>query len=115
MSISRVTAIFTGESMCKTLLVLILALYQSAAIAGANIARQPPGVVVRFEGGVVGSNIAKVLAIANALEPVPTRRHRPAPSDTLCGILLSLGYPPPCEPLADFIGRLNNNPALVAG
>jgi hypothetical protein len=93
----------------------LAAVCQSNADAGEKRDRQPPGVIVHFEGGIVGLNIAKVLSIANSSESIPTYRYQPADNDTLCGILASAGYPPPCEGLADFVGKLNNNPALTAG
>jgi subtilisin family serine protease len=70
--------------------------------------RAAPGVVVSFEGGVVGQNIAKVLEKALELpDKIPTETYILQVSDTTCGILQAQGYPPPCEPMARILDRLN--------
>src|SRR5687767_10491217 len=89
---------------------LAIMLNCSAAVAQdqGGPALSAPGVLVSFQGGVVGENVARVLdVLLDEPTGVPTEEYTVAPGDTLCGILDARLYPPPCPPLADIIDRLN--------
>lgn len=69
--------------------------------------RTAPGVVVSFEGGNAGQNMAAVLTVAARAGLLASRPYTVGQSDNLCKIIVSLGYPPPCEPFIQVLGLMN--------
>jgi subtilisin family serine protease len=73
-----------------------------------EVVRVPPGVVVSFEGGVVGDNVANVLQkLLEHPDGLPTETYTVQPNDTACGILDARSYPPPCTHMLKLLDRLN--------
>src|SRR5690242_4848885 len=67
-----------------------------------------PGVVVSFEGGNVGAYIAQVLdRLIGGAYRLPTEPYTVKAGETICGILDSRGYPPPCTQMLKLVQRLN--------
>jgi subtilisin family serine protease len=92
-----------------------LVLCTCAAMAGADdeedgeeSQREAPGIVIAFEGGQVGENMAKVLR--RLLEKpglLETITYEVKDNETICGILDARRFAPPCQPLAEALDRLN--------
>ena len=66
------------------------------------------GVSVVLFGGVVGPNLAAILAEAdNAGVVLPTRDEIVGSRGSICGVLVRLNYPPPCDLLFPMMRRVN--------
>ncbi|MER9866808.1 S8/S53 family peptidase [Mesorhizobium sp. M0136] len=66
------------------------------------------GVVVSLDGGLVSSNLAKVLDLLEAAGvALPSRPLTIQAGGSVCQLLLSMGYPPPCDPLLPRVEKLN--------
>lgn len=77
----------------------------------AALMSKAPGVIVSFEGGVVGNDLARVLKTlagqntkANVL---PSKRYVVQRGESVCSIIDKLGYPPPCEKLIEVFVEMN--------
>jgi hypothetical protein len=64
----------------------------------------PYRVLVEFEGGLPGTNLARVLTrLRENGIPIPSRPVEVRKDDTLCIMIIEAGFPPPCSPLATYI------------
>ena len=73
---------------------------------------QTLGVRVSFQGDTVGNSIATVLEKAHEVLPqsIKPESYSISDTDSICGILNTRGYPPPCEAYLPLIDELNNAP-----
>ncbi len=94
-----------------------------SSLSSQKSRQTPPGLSITFDGGLVGVNMAQVLDLVYQTMTPPTKETMTPPTkeyvvnarDTLCGILVSQGYPSPCEPFVQFLSRLNGRATLVKG
>jgi hypothetical protein len=74
----------------------------------ADVPYEPGNVIVRFDGGDVGANMAKVLiALGDIPDALNVTSHRIDRSETPCRVMTSMGFPPACDALKPLLGQLN--------
>ncbi|MGJ0532808.1 S8 family serine peptidase [Methylocystis sp.] len=96
---------------------IVLTFRGSSALGGEDSGpkRDAPGVIITFEGGVAGENLTGALEDINDIEGViKTEPYVVRTGDSICSIMASTNFPPPCASITKFVDRLNPQVRLLA-
>jgi hypothetical protein len=86
---------------------LCLSLLLQPPARADEVAQGGSGILFSFEGGQASQNLALVLKSLEDEHMLGRREYAVKPNDSICGILQSLNYPPPCGAYDDFVRYFN--------